>query len=282
MQNDTDAEIGKMIVAAGIETNYHDLGDGPVVVMLHGSGPGVTAWANWRLNIPVLAISRRVIAPDIVGFGYTERPAGFEYSMEGWLGHFEAFVNALALDRFSLVGNSFGGALSLSYASRHPDRVERLVLMGSAGVEFPLTPALEEIWGYTPSILSMRRLLDLMAFDRSLVSDELAEMRYKASIRPGVQEAYAQMFPAPCQRWIDGLVTPENELTSLPHEVLVLHGRDDCIVPMSTALDLHRLIPRSQLHIFGECGHWTQIEHMSRFNRLVADFLAESENTDAS
>lgn len=151
----------------------------------------------------------------------------------------------------------------------------RLVLMGAAGTKFKLTEGLDAVWGYQPSIENMRKLLDLFAYDRSLVSDELAEVRYKASIRPGVQESFASMFPAPRQRWIDSLASSDEELKSLSNETLIIHGREDRVVPLSSSLHLAEVIDRAQLHVFGRCGHWTQIEHTDRFNRLVADFFNE-------
>ncbi|MGE0482581.1 MAG: alpha/beta fold hydrolase [Gammaproteobacteria bacterium] len=275
MNTGTNPEIGRAIDAGGIRTNYHDLGQGRPVVLVHGSGPGVTAWANWRLTMPALAAQRRVIAADMVGFGYTERPAGVVYNLDTWVAHALAFLDALGLDKVDLVGNSFGGGLSLALAIRHPGRVRRLVLMGAAGIEFELTPGLDAVWGYTPSIANMRALLDIFAFDRSLVSDDLARLRYEASIRPGIQEAYAAMFPAPRQRWITMLANAEADIAAIPHETLVVHGREDAVVPPANSLRFAELIPRAQLHLFGRCGHWTQIEHAARFNQLVANFLDE-------
>jgi 2-hydroxymuconate-semialdehyde hydrolase len=268
-------EIGRTIEAAGIKTNYHDRGAGLPIVLLHGSGPGVSAWANWRLVIPALAKRFRVIAPDLLGFGYTERPPDVRYNMETWVRHAIGFLDALKLDKVGLVGNSFGGGLALHLATRYPDRVSRFVLMGAAGVKFELTPGLDEAWGYTPSIPNMRRLLDLFAFNRELVTDELAELRYRASIRPGIQEAYASMFPAPRQRWIDLMCADESLVRALRHEALIIHGREDRIIPLTSSYRLFEMIPRAQLHLFGRCGHWTQIEHSVRFNRLVGEFFAE-------
>jgi len=272
----TNPEIGRSIVAAGITTNYHDVGSGSPVLLIHGSGPGVSAWANWRLTIPKLANRFRVLAPDMVGFGFTERPSGIQYNMETWVGHALGFLDALGLEKVDVVGNSFGGALALALAIRHPQRVRRLVLMGAAGVPFQLTPGLDAVWGYQPSVEAMRKLLDIFAYDRRLVNDELAELRYRASIRPGVQEAFAAMFPAPRQRWIDALASPEEKIRALPHEVLVVHGREDRVIPLSNSITLATWIHRSQLHVFGRCGHWTQIEHADRFARLVADFFGEA------
>ena len=266
-------EIGASVVASGIRTNYLEAGQGRPVVLVHGSGPGVTAYANWRLTIPQLASRLHVLAPDMVGFGYTQRPAEVAYDLDTWVGQLVGFLDALGLEKASLVGNSFGGALALRVAARHPDRVDRLVLMGAAGVPFELTAGLDAVWGYQPSVPAMRALLDIFAYDRSLVSDELAEVRYRASVEPGFQEAFAQMFPAPRQRWVDSLATPEEELAALPHRTLVVHGREDQVIPLANSLHLLQVIPDCRLHVFGRCGHWTQIEHADAFSELVADFL---------
>ncbi len=271
----TNPELGDSIVAAGIRTNCHDQGKGPAVLLIHGSGPGVTAWANWRLTMPALSSHFRVIAPDMVGFGETQRPEGHRYSMQTWLVHLLGLLDALDIERVHVVGNSFGGALALALAIHAPQRVGKLVLMGSAGVSFPITEGLDAVWGYEPSIDTMRALLDIFAFDRSRVTDELAKLRYEASIRPGYHEAFSQMFPAPRQRWVDALASDEEKIRRVAHDTLIVHGRDDRVIPLETSLRLHALIGRSQLHVFGQCGHWTQIEHAARFNRLVIDHFNE-------
>ena len=269
-------EIAHSIDAAGIRTNYHDVGDGSPVLLIHGSGPGVSAWANWRLLLPELSRRARVIAPDMVGFGFTERPSGQRYDMDAWVAQALGLLDALGVERCDLVGNSFGGALALALAIRHPHRVRRLVLMGSVGVPFEITPGLDAVWGYEPSLARMRELLDIFAWDRSLVNDELAQLRYAASIRPGFQESFSAMFPAPRQRWVDAMASRESDIRVLPHQTLVVHGREDRVIPLSNSLTLASWIPRAQLHVYPQCGHWTQIEHASRFARLVADFLAEA------
>lgn len=270
-------EIGKSIVAAGLRTNYHDVGHGFPVLMIHGSGPGVSAYANWRVAMSELAKDRRVIAPDMAGFGFTDRPPGAAYTMDGWIAQAIGLIDALDLEQVDLVGNSFGGALSLALAIRHPERVRRLVLMGAAGVKFELTPALDAIWGYTPSFDNMRKVMDWFAYDRNLVNDELTQLRYEASNRPGFQESYAAMFPAPRQRWVDSLASQDEDIRKLPHETLIIHGREDQVLPLSNSIRLSQLILRSQLHVYGRCGHWTQIEHAQRFAQLVGNFLAEAD-----
>jgi pimeloyl-ACP methyl ester carboxylesterase len=123
-------DIARTIDANGIATNLHDVGSGVPVVLIHGSGPGVTAWANWRAVIPALSRHRRVIAPDMVVFGFTERPHDVEYNLDLWIRHLTGILDALNLEVVDIVGNSFGGALSLAFAIRFPKRLRRLVLMG--------------------------------------------------------------------------------------------------------------------------------------------------------
>ncbi|MBX9936021.1 MAG: alpha/beta fold hydrolase [Burkholderiaceae bacterium] len=272
----SNPEIAGSVMAAGIRTNVHDVGSGHPVLLIHGSGPGVSAWANWRLVMPELAQQARVIAPDMVGFGFTDRPEGQQYDMDAWVAQAVGVLDALGIAKTDLVGNSFGGALALALTIRHPERVRRLVLMGSVGVPFPITKGLDDVWGYEPSLENMRRIMDVFAYDRNLVNDELARLRYEASIRPGFQESFSAMFPAPRQRWVDAMCSAEADIRALPHQVLIVHGRDDQVIPLSTSLTLSQWIARSQLHVFGQCGHWTQIEHSARFARLVRDFLAEA------
>lgn len=275
MNSSVNPEIVNSIQTGNFLTNYHDTGKGFPVVMVHGSGPGVTAWANWRLIMPELAQERRVIAPDMLGFGYTERPAGVQYSKEIWVQQLKDLFDALNIEQADLVGNSFGGSISLAFAIAYPERVRRLVLMGSVGVPFEITEGLNNVWGYEPSFENMRKLMDTFAHSRELVTDELAELRYQASIRPGFQESFSAMFPAPRQRWVDGLVSPADKISQLPHDTLIIHGREDKVIPLSTSTQLFSLIPHAQLHVFGECGHWAQIEHSARFSRLLRNFFNE-------
>ena len=222
---------------------------------------------------PGLSANHRVLAPDIVGFGYTDRPDGFEYRRENWVTHLLGFLDALELPQVSIIGNSFGGALALWLASTHPERIHRLVLMGSSGVGFHLTPGLDTVWGYQPSPAAMAEVMHYFAYDQSRITDDLVQLRYQASIRPGVAEAYSSMFPAPRQRWVDAQVLPDDDIARIPHDTLVVHGRDDRVVPLETSLRLSRLIDRSELHVFGRCGHWVQIEAGERFVELVNTFL---------
>lgn len=266
-------EIGRSVVANGIRTNYLEGGSGPDVVLIHGSGPGVTSYANWRLVIPALAEDFHVIAPDMVGFGFSERPEGVDYSLDTWAAQTVGVMDALGIERAHLVGNSFGGSIALRIATLHPDRVNRLVLMGSMGVSFPITEGLDAVWGYDGTYEDMRRVVDYFAYSRELVSDELARVRYEASNQPGFQESFSSMFPAPRQRWVEAMSTPEEEIKALPHRTLIVHGREDKVIPVSNSYRLEELIDNADLSVFSHCGHWSMIERTADFNRQVRDFF---------
>lgn len=154
----------------------------------------------------------RLIVPDLAGFGYTEIPKGATFQQSLWLDQLIALLDTLGVERVHIIGNSFVGAIALALAVHHPDRVGRVVLMGSAGVPMKLTPGLDAAWGYQPSIDNMRKILTLFAHDEALVSDDLVRARYEASLRPGVMESYSRMFPAPRQRWLDALAQDEADM----------------------------------------------------------------------
>ncbi|MDX2277341.1 MAG: alpha/beta hydrolase [Hyphomonadaceae bacterium] len=268
--------LAKSISVLGLNTNYHDHGEGQVVVLLHGSAPGVSAYSNWRAAMPVLAKRWRVIAPDIPGFGYTERSPGAVYEMKSWVKHLLAFMDALNVRKAALVGNSFGGGLALATTLAAPDRVCALVLMGSGGVSFSATEGLMASWSYTPSEKNMRDLLTRFVYDPALLTDELVSSRYAASTEPGALDVFTQLMPP--ERRAPGAQVPgipPEALMTIDKETLIIHGREDNVVPLENSLTLNRLISKSQLHVFGRCGHWAQAEQRERFHNLVEDFLAE-------
>lgn len=255
-------------------THYLESGTGDPVVLLHGSGPGVSALANWRFAIPVLARTRRVIAPDLLGFGRTETSRPPRVDLGAWTDQVIELADALGLATFDLVGNSMGGAIALELAVRHPARVRRIVTMGSLGVPVPITPALDMVWGYTPDLERMRDIIALFAWDQSHARDEsLVRLRYETSLEPSVRSRYEAMFPAPRQRAVDAAVVAEDALRALPHPVLVVHGRDDRVVPPETSQRLAELLPNARLVIYPRCGHWVQIERRVEFPELVGAFL---------
>jgi len=276
MTTTANPAVGQSIEANGIRTNYLQSGSGgDTVVLVHGSGPGVTAYANWRLVLPALGEDFTCYAPDMVGFGYSDRPADVEYGLQTWADQTVGFIKAMGIKKTHLIGNSFGGSIALRIATQHPELVDKIVLMGSMGVPFDITDGLDTVWGYEGTVESMRKVLDFFAYSRELVNEELAQVRFKASMEPGFHESFSSMFPAPRQRWVQAMCTPEDEIRKLTNSTLIVHGREDKVIPLETSLKLEQLIDNADLSVFSHCGHWSMIERTADFNRLVRDFFLQ-------
>jgi 2-hydroxymuconate-semialdehyde hydrolase len=246
----------------------------PPVLLLHGSGPGVTAAANWRPVIPALSADRRVIAPDQLGFGGTATGEPRSYGRAAWTAHALALLDTLGVGPVDIIGNSMGGAIALSLAVARPQAVRRIVLMGSMGVAMALPPGLDTVWGYTPGVEQMREVIGLFAHDRRLITDELIQLRYRASLSPAVRGSWQAMFPAPRQQWVDDLALSGAGLASVGVPVLLVHGRDDRVVPWRvSSAQLVDLLPDARLHVLSGCGHWTMIEKTAEFLAVVQPFL---------
>ncbi|MDT5315627.1 MAG: 2-hydroxymuconate-semialdehyde hydrolase [Mycobacterium sp.] len=263
----------RTIDAGGIATHYLEAGSGDPVIMLHGSGPGVSATANWQHNIETLAKRFRVLAPDIVGFGDTERPADVVYSLRTWTDHVWAFLDAHHIEAASVVGNSLGGRIAMQMATDQPERITKMVLMGAPGVGMTLTAGLTALRAYQPSPDAMRDLLrNYFAVDPAMITDDLVRIRYEASVANGAFEAYQAMFTDPRHAGSELGIT-EAEVRAIATPTLLVHGREDQVVPLAVSITMLALFPHADLHVFSACGHWTQIERAHEFSTLVANYL---------
>ncbi|MBF6221565.1 alpha/beta fold hydrolase [Nocardia abscessus] len=265
----------------GLTLRYHEAGSGAPLVLLHGSGPGVSGWANFGANLPVLAERFRCLIIDQPGFGASGRPEVYErnylrVSAEAVLG----LLDDLGLERAHLLGNSMGGAVATLLALEHPERVDRLVLMAPGGVGVNvlgpepsegITRLLE--FNAEPTRERLLPWLRTMVSDPATLTDELIDARLKAASDPAavtaLRDAYATFAdPAlaePIPLWA--------RLRSLRAQTQILWGRDDRVTPVESALLPARQIPNADLRVFARCGHWVQIERKSAFERAVVDFL---------
>ena len=270
-------EIGKSVKTGKFTTNYLEVGEnvgGVPLLFIHGSGPGVSAYANWRLVLPLVEETNHAYAMDMIGFGYSDKPTGDEvdYGIDLWTQQIVDFIDAIGADKVNLVGNSFGGSLAFSVALKYPEKVNKIITMGAMGTQGDIPYGLNEVWGYQGTKEHMGELIDLFTFDKTFASEELTQVRYEASMEPGFHEAFSSMFPHPRQASVDDLSFPDEDFKTIQHKALLVHGREDKVVPVENSLRLIHLIPNAELHIFGGCGHWTQIEKSQEFADLVNNF----------
>ncbi|MDW8404278.1 alpha/beta hydrolase [Chloroflexus sp.] len=256
----------------------------PAILFIHGSGPGANGWSNWQLALPALSEQWDCLAPDLVGFGDSQHPdpppGDIRRWMRLWVDQMLALLDTLGIAQADLVGNSMGGAVALHLLLEAPQRFRRVVLMGAIGAPCRLTPELDRLWGFydDPSPALLAQAIRWFVYDDAFVRDRLDEIvriRYAAAMRADVRRSYTAMFPAPRQALLDALIVPDSALRRIVHPVLLVHGRDDAIVPVDTSYYLLNRLPNAELHVIGRCSHWTQIEHSQRFHQLVRSFLSE-------
>jgi len=272
-------DIGKSIDVDGIQTNYHEHGEGDPVILLHGSGPGVTAWQNWQGILPRLGKTHRVLAPDIVGFGFSPLPEGEKPGIKLWTRHLAGFIEAMGLKRVTLVGNSFGGSLALGMMAFHSDKVHSLILMGTPAGEFEQTQGLASSRSFEPSMDAMRAMMRAFPYDPSIVTDEAVAARLRVAEISSGKETIRKLQPGEDQgakgpRIVKAI--PLQQLDAIDVPVLILHGREDMMIPLQVAVRMHQHLKRSQMHVFGQCGHWVQLEREDEFLEQVRGFLSNN------
>ena len=275
----------------GIELSYYeagaatDVGGGLPLVLLHGGGPGVSAWSNFGKAFEHFTGNLRVIAPEQPGFGWSDKPPVEGNYYRHSADHVVALLDELDIEKVHLLGNSLGGGVSMRLALSYPDRVGRLVLMGPGGLSLNLfhadpTEGIKRLMEFSgnPTREALRAFVSTMVVNQKLVTDELIEERFADATAPGAQEAMAAMgwsFYNP-ETAEDGMLW--REAYQLQHETLLTWGREDRVNPLDGALVALKTIPNAHLHVFPKCGHWAQIEAAEEFAQVATAFLARYEN----
>jgi len=264
--------VESYIEADGLKTFYVKAGSGFPVVLFHGAAPGASAQINWQLNIePIAAAGFTVYAYDQPGFGRTDNPT--DLSIEYRVTHAKAFINALKLERFHVIGNSVGGYIAARLALED-GRTGKFVTTtsgtlapkGSAQSQELGQRHSEELREYVPSLDNMRALTLGTLFRKDLVTEKLVRERYEMSIGKNYE---AQQL----RRGVKPPRAIQDELRNLKTKTLLLWGSQDRGVSVERGLLLFQLIPNAEFHLFDQCAHWVQWDHADRFNALVADFL---------
>jgi 4,5:9,10-diseco-3-hydroxy-5,9,17-trioxoandrosta-1(10),2-diene-4-oate hydrolase len=285
----TDVETGLYAeLPSGLTLHYHEAGDPSLdtVLLLHGGGPGASAWSNFGRTMGALSDRFHVLAVDQPGFGRSSKPAEFDkqfftYSADA----LAELLDHLGIARAHCVGNSLGGGTAVRLALNHPDRAGRLVLMAPGGLGLNVfapdpTEGIKKLYAFGappgPSKEKLADFLRTLVFDASMITDELVDERYQFAADPETlasMKAMGMSFMRPgaaeeAMLW--------REAYKLRQRVLLVWGREDRVNPLDGALAALKLIPRAQLHVFGGCGHWAMLEKFDEFNALTAQFLDAS------
>ena len=262
-----------------LNIHYNDIGNGNnVVVMLHGSGPGATGWANFNRNIdPLIDAGFRVLLINCPGWGKTDTVVCAESRSELNGRVVKAVIDQLGINKISLLGNSMGGHSAVAFALANPDNVDKLVLMGggtggvSSFVPMP-TEGIKLIGALyrEPTLENLKRMMNVFVNDASDLTEDLMQARLTNLLaRPDHLENFVKSLQAHPKQFPD----QSARLDEINAETLIVWGRNDRFVPLDTGYRLNAGILNSQLHVFNKCGHWAQWEHAEKFNRLVLDFL---------
>jgi 2-hydroxy-6-oxo-6-(2'-aminophenyl)hexa-2,4-dienoate hydrolase len=264
----------RFIQADGLNTHYLEAGEGPPLVLVHGGGAGADAIGNWQDCIPIFAKTFHVFAVDMVGFGQTDKPSPdvYDYDQVGRNRHLQAFIEALDLGPVSLIGNSMGGASSIGVALSRPERVKRMVLMGSAGLPIPERPSPELManLNYDFTYEGMRRVVKGLTGPNYRPPESLIQHRYDITAAPDAKAALDAI-----NAWTKkGVLNfPEDQLRTLKLPILVVNGKQDGVSPLARAYRFLELFENSWGYIVPDCGHWAMVEQTADFCAVVNHFL---------
>lgn len=277
-----EQETSKFATVDGVRIHYHELGEAnaDALILLQGSGAGASGWSNYNRNAEFLAKRFHVIIPDLAGFGKSDMKPVDAPIPGWWADNIMGLMDELKIPKAHFVGNSMGGMVTLKIALERPERVNKMILMGSGGGHpvfsiWPTPGIINLITAYENEGITAEKVKSFISaclYDQSLITDELVEQRLEAAMDPRIM-AQPPMRPGPAgmpeELWRDA------RLTKLPHDTLIIWGRDDRVMPLDNGMILMKQIPNAQLQVIPKCGHWVQWEQADIFNRITLSFLGE-------
>ncbi|MFL6516674.1 MAG: alpha/beta fold hydrolase [Bacillus sp. (in: firmicutes)] len=272
----------QLVKTDNFETFVNRSGEGnsETILFLHGSGPGVFAWANWRYALNACSEQYDCIAPDLLGFGQSSHPDTLPKNRQGWsnlwVNQLIELLDKLGIQKAHVVGNSLGCSIALELLLEYPERFDRVVLMGPGGTpNTKLSPELARAKGFydNPSEKKMRQIMGWFVYDAEKLADEidsLAATRYETAMRPEIILSNESIFATAA------VPVPVTALKRIQNPILLVHGRDDMVCSVESSYYLLSHLQNVQLHVYGQCGHWTQIENQESFNNLIQNYFAST------
>jgi 4,5:9,10-diseco-3-hydroxy-5,9,17-trioxoandrosta-1(10),2-diene-4-oate hydrolase len=262
---------GEIVSAGDYDIHYLSYGEGPAVVLLHGSGPGASGYSNFKNNIDTIVSSgHRAIVMDMIGFGYSSKPTDCDYTTELFASTVKAALDAIGVDKCALLGNSLGGAICIRLALDYPDFVTSLIMMAPGGIEeretyFAMPGIAKMVSTFVGGELDrdgLGSLLQMLVFDGGLVTDALVDERY-AILETQPKEVLSRMI----------IPSMADELASIKCPIIGFWGQNDEFNPVSGANKFLEQCGNCRFTIVTDCGHWVMVEHPRVFNAQLHDFL---------
>jgi pimeloyl-ACP methyl ester carboxylesterase len=277
----------RYVMANGVRTHYWESGNGgPTVIALHGGGAGSSGMAGMGPLLERLGGDARVIAPDSVGgFGLTDPYAPVPYGLMSRVQHLADFMDALCLDKVSMIGNSQGAWTGAQYAILHPDRVEKMVLISSLTIANSLnipqrpTDALKALNDYDGTREGMRRILQALIIDPKRITDKLIDDRQAAAMRPGALEAFKAFGRGTAALRQNALFALQNDMTrSLPTMVktiptIIIWGDSDTFALPETGKKIGEFVPEAKFHWVPGAGHQVQTDKPDEAAAIIREFF---------
>jgi 4,5:9,10-diseco-3-hydroxy-5,9,17-trioxoandrosta-1(10),2-diene-4-oate hydrolase len=273
----TYESTSRFVDVNGTSIHYHEAGQGPVLLVIHGGAPGAFGWGNFGRNLEALAQNFRTLIVDMPGYGKSDKPVieGNRHAFCADL--FHGMLGALKIEKAHVLGMATGGAVAAIMAIEYPEAVDQLILVSSAGgpsifqVKSQKSASQVYLGGEGPTVEKMRDYLEQLVYNPALITDEVVNERYQASIaedfikqapegRPNVRKATPDLW---------------KRLDLIKAKTLILWGRENRAQNYENAIFMLKMIPNSQVHIFGQCGLWVPYEKAAEFNELVTRFLAK-------
>ena len=265
------APASKQVEVFGQKIHYLEAGSGPNVILLHGLGADAT---NWAMNTAVLAKTFHVFVPDQIGFGESDKPM-INYRVGTLVDFLDGFYKKVGISKATIVGNSLGGWTAIAFTLAHPDKVERMVLVDSAGYSFEKLggpkPTKETLDGLNPAtVAASQAVMALILANKSLATDQIAEQFFASHLRKN--DGYT------IERFIESILRGEDvvdgKLGAIKVPTEIIWGREDALTPLAEGQMLSTEIAGSEMVILDHCGHIPQFECAAPFNAALLKFLS--------
>lgn len=271
----------KFVHIDGMEVHYQDVGVGPTLILVHGSNCSLQSWDGWQAH---LRRGFRVISVDLPGHGLTGPNPSGSYDYLTMVRFLDRLADLLHVDKFSIAGNSMGGAIAVNYTILHPARVEKLILIDSLGYPEEIPPLTLRMWGYpvighlltvlTPRFVYAQSIRDIYGH-KERVSDELIDRYYELLLREGNRDATRVRFSDPV--WdID-----QSRLKTIDAPTLVMWGGKDPWFSAEFGTRFAHDIPGATLRIYPDLGHVPMEEEPQTTARDAALFLMQGRKSNA-